>query len=115
VSLGANLAGNAILAAGHAKPVHYLLWNGGYAIGAMVGAGPGVVIGAGALALFEPEHGLIPRLFRPGGLRCQEVDRGYVDGCAWWLDHHRSRIVRRHLMHRRHGHQRHRRHQHRRR
>ncbi len=91
------LLGNAVLGVGKASANDYVLWNVGCALAGPVGGG-------GALALFQKDHGLFPRLFREGGLKCQEVDRGYVDGCAWWLDHHKPKLKAKHKRHKKKKH-----------
>jgi hypothetical protein len=72
------LGGSAILHIGNAELGDHLLWG--------VGCFGGPLGGAAAIALFQREQGMAVKLLRPGGLRCQDVDRGRVAGCSEWLD-----------------------------
>ena len=94
VQLGACLGGNAILLAGDASRNDFLLWSVGCAVGGPVGGGA-------ALALLQQDQGLFPKMLRPGGFKCQEVDRGRVAGCDWWLDDHKVKPKKKFRRHRR--------------
>lgn len=72
------ISGDVLLFLGEANAGQYLLWNVGCSFLGPVGGGA-------ALALLDPEQGLISKLLRPEGLRCTRADIGRVDGCDLWL------------------------------
>lgn len=80
VRLGASIGGHIILRVGGAKRSDHMLWGIGSALAGPVG-------GAGALALFQENDGLITNLVK-GTFKCQPNDKR--DRCAIWVQQHQK-------------------------